>query len=469
MAFRLPMALLLAAAAASLALGPSPAQAARGSALVGLRGRSLSTHTLGSRPHALPSGGGAPGSARAHGGRSRRQLRRGQRKAPRSLRARQKPAPALRATERSLVLRLATEAGAAKRVLRPKGSTPLRVDAVEPGSRFKDPIKYHGGPILAGATLNVYLIFYGSWTGNKGEAVLQNFVNSLSASDAASSGKSVPSAKEWWAISTAYTQKDGSTVSAQVKVGKTVFVTRNFKTSLREGAVEQVVKDQLSQGNVPVDPNGFYAVITSSEIREGSSQAGFCSDYCGWHSATQHNGKPIAYAFVGDPSTQCLSSCGTGDVTPTGFPHVDNLLSTFAHELTEAATDPDTSTGWFSSEGEENADLCAWTFTDAAHPVVARDPQKGYSYNMVGLGGQRYLVQANADKDKQQCVLSAGGSSNTDPPPPPDGGDAPPPAIALPPESGAVPAAEALSPSPSDGCDGAPSPAPSPGLEDENW
>ena len=37
------------------------------------------------------------------------------------------------------------------------------------------------------------------------------------------------------------------------------------------------------------------------------------------------------------------------------------MASIIAHELEEAATDPDLN-AWYDSRGDENADKCAWTF-----------------------------------------------------------------------------------------------------------
>ncbi|GJP42216.1 hypothetical protein CLOM_g1808, partial [Closterium sp. NIES-68] len=45
--------------------------------------------------------------------------------------------------------------------------------------------------------------------------------------------------------------------------------------------------------------------------------------------------------------------------SPTGDPGIDALVSVFAHELAEAASNPYLST-WYDNEGYENADKCAW-------------------------------------------------------------------------------------------------------------
>lgn len=50
-----------------------------------------------------------------------------------------------------------------------------------------------------------------------------------------------------------------------------------------------------------------------------------------------------------------------GAVTPNSDPAADAEANTLAHELEEAATDPQLN-AWFDASGQENADKCAWTF-----------------------------------------------------------------------------------------------------------
>ena len=95
---------------------------------------------------------------------------------------------------------------------------------------------------------------------------------------------------------------------------------------------------------------------------------------------------------------------------------MDALVSTFAHELTEAATDPFLD-AWYTARGNENADICAWNFLVTAF-------EDGYEYNQVGVGGMRFLVQANWDLPTQSCrngreEISLVPPSPPSPPPPP--------------------------------------------------
>ena len=75
------------------------------------------------------------------------------------------------------------------------------------------------------------------------------------------------------------------------------------------------------------------------------------SGFCAWHSDT--GGLP----FVNQPYVlDAGEACGANLVDN----RLDGFSITGGHEYLEAVTDPDASTGWFDSDGEENGDKCAW-------------------------------------------------------------------------------------------------------------
>ena len=98
---------------------------------------------------------------------------------------------------------------------------------------------------------------------------------------------------------------------------------------------------KISNG-LPKDTNGVYFVLTSPDVNETS---GFCSHYCGWHTHGTIAGSDIKYAFVGNPATQCLSSCSAQSVSPNNNPGMDAMASIFAHELEEALPIPTSTPG----------------------------------------------------------------------------------------------------------------------------
>ena len=85
------------------------------------------------------------------------------------------------------------------------------------------------------------------------------------------------------------------------------------------------------------------------------------------------------------------------------MPGVDAMISTLAHELTEAVTDP-YGNGWLSDDGEENADMCSWTFGPNVKTGIDATGQR-YSYNMVGRYGTKFYVQQNWDRVLQDCAV----------------------------------------------------------------
>ncbi|GJP83085.1 hypothetical protein CLOP_g13292 [Closterium sp. NIES-67] len=110
-------------------------------------------------------------------------------------------------------------------------------------------------------------------------------------------------------------------------------------------------------------------------------------------------GEDIALGFIRHHDL----CCKYGDHSPNGMPGIDSMISTIGHEIAEAATDPDTSSGWLTSDGAENADLCAWQYGD-----VSQDSDgdgNTYDYNMVGNDGMRFMVEANWDLISGSCQI----------------------------------------------------------------
>ncbi|CAI5520455.1 unnamed protein product [Closterium sp. Naga37s-1] len=188
-------------------------------------------------------------------------------------------------------------------------------------------------------------------------------------------------------------------------------------------ALPFVVKSKVGAGKpLALDTQGIYVVLPSADV----TLPGFCSQYCGWHTQDSLNSTPLRYAFVGHHG-QCPGACGVKSTSPNGKPAIDAIISTLAHELTEAATDPDTNAGWFDDDGEENGDKCARNF--GSTKTGSLQDGQSYEYNVVGLNGLKFLVQLNWDRVKSKCVLqnalpadSTGGGGGTPPPPPPPTG-----------------------------------------------
>src|ERR1051326_4710112 len=94
------------------------------------------------------------------------------------------------------------------------------------------------------------------------------------------------------------------------------------------------------------------------------------------------SGSDIKYAFIGNPA-RCPSACAEQTTSPNGNLGADGMASIIAHELEESVTDPDLN-AWYFSNGQENADKCAWTF-GTTHTAT-----NGSKFNMM-LGARNYL------------------------------------------------------------------------------
>jgi hypothetical protein len=246
-------------------------------------------------------------------------------------------------------------------------------------------IDYHGGPIMPG-TVNLYYIWYGNWSGKSAPAILNDWGNNIGGSPI-------------YRINTTYSDSTGASVSGNVHLAGSTSVGYSHGTSVADGDVWTIVNDVLSAGSLPSDPNGVYFVLTSSDVNE---TGGFCTSFCGWHTAQSRNGTNIKFAFVGD-AARCNGSCGSGP-SPNGDVSGDSMASIMFHELSESVSDPLVN-AWFASNGSENGDLCAWKFGTTYKAA------NGANAN-VRLGNRDYLLQEMwLNANGGSCQLSVGSSS----------------------------------------------------------
>ena len=231
-------------------------------------------------------------------------------------------------------------------------------------------IYYHGGPVMNSGTTNVYYIWYGDWSNNTATSILSNFASSIGGSP-------------YFNINTTY--YDGSNVHIPNSVALAASTNDNYSygTALSDSNIQSIVSNAITSGALPLDSNAVYFVLTSTDVTETS---GFCTKYCGWHTHGTIAGVDIKYSFVGN-AEQCLSGCAAQATSPNNNPGADAMASVIAHELEEAATDPDLN-AWYDNRGAENGDKCAWTFG------TTYTTSNGSLANM-NLGGYDYLIQQN--------------------------------------------------------------------------
>ena len=177
----------------------------------------------------------------------------------------------------------------------------------------------------------------------------------------------------------------GYTITGNVNYGgQTTTLNYPQGTSLTDSEVQTVVNSAITSGRLPYNSAGVYFVLTSSDVAESS---GFCTQYCGWHTAGTPSAGHVRYSFVGN-AARCISACAAQSNSPNGNPGVDGMISVMTHELEEATTDPDIN-AWYDINVAENADKCAWTFGHFQYQVA------NGSWANIHLGTRDYLIQRN--------------------------------------------------------------------------
>jgi hypothetical protein len=111
--------------------------------------------------------------------------------------------------------------------------------------------------------------------------------------------------------------------------------------------------------------------------------------YCAYHSEA---GASLVYANMPFPAYQSGTgfSCtaeglGGGIQQPNGDKDADVEISPLSHEMAEAITDPDVTTGWYDAGGFENGDDCAYIYGTLSGAA-------GVHYNQT-VNGHHYLTQ----------------------------------------------------------------------------
>ena len=246
-------------------------------------------------------------------------------------------------------------------------------------------INYHGGPVLKGNPVPIYVIWYGNWNGSGSNtmatvSIVEQWLNTVG---------NTP----YENINTTYGDNTGN-VSGNLNLGGAIFDTGSQGTRLSNTRLSNIVTRSFSNG-LPKDTNGVYVVITASDV----SERGFCSSFCGFHTAQTLSGTDIKWAFVGNVD-RCPSGCEiqtTGPNSPaSGVGGADGIINVLTHETEEAITDPDLN-AWFDSSGNEDADKCNFNFgptstCNANGLCSAAGTAAGAKYNQT-FGSRNYMMQ----------------------------------------------------------------------------
>jgi hypothetical protein len=201
---------------------------------------------------------------------------------------------------------------------------------------------YHSGPILPGVTTTA--IFWGSswgsYTGDKitGMDKWYTYVGTVSGG----------SGSAYEATVNEYTDSTGHQVSTAVSYGGHRVDTSSVPKHISTSAVLSEVCKVIGSGG---KANAYYPVYVDRK-RGGAN-------YCAYHSWGSCGGTPVEFGFFFNLDGD--AGCDPGSTVSGHSQGLAALANVSGHELSETRSDP-TGSGWYASNGEENADECAWTF-----------------------------------------------------------------------------------------------------------
>ncbi|MFE9423920.1 hypothetical protein ACFYNO_13265 [Kitasatospora sp. NPDC006697] len=198
---------------------------------------------------------------------------------------------------------------------------------------------YGGGPVQHQVT--VYLVFWGNQWDSDGNGVQQyetDLFNGLGTGQ-----------DTWSTVTSQYTDSSGAGPAFN---GAVLGGTWVDDSAAAPGSAAQA--DIAAEANVGAQHFGVSGTDAQIVVMSpsGTSPDGFPnSGFCAWH---DWNGT-VSYTnmpYVLDAGSGCGANSVGGQLD--GFSIVEG------HEYAESLTDPEPSSGWVASDGEENGDLCAW-------------------------------------------------------------------------------------------------------------
>jgi hypothetical protein len=210
---------------------------------------------------------------------------------------------------------------------------------------------YHGGPIMVNAAVKA--IFWGSgWSSP---------ADKIAGMDAWYRGES---GTPYAATVDEYKDSSGHQVSSSLSYGGHLV---DLSSAPQNPSTSQVLREVCSKISSPVS-NGYYPVYLDHK-RKGN--------FCAYHSNGSCGGVNVQFAFFwnldGDAGCNPVSSISGQSEG------LQALANVSGHELSEARSDPH-GDAWYASNGEENADECAWTF---GGQFVVFNPPAGTNSNYV--------------------------------------------------------------------------------------
>ncbi|KAG0613641.1 hypothetical protein M758_6G118200 [Ceratodon purpureus] len=278
-------------------------------------------------------------------------------------------------------------------------------------------LHYHSGPLLSGpAGLDVYVIWYGSFSSEQRSTILDFFASFQESADLA------PSVSSWWKTTAAYKDFANTGVAPSVKLaGETSITGYSLGRKLTRWEIEFLVLDSLN--SFAADSKSVYLVLTADDVLVD----GFCRSSCASHSFVAASaitrGHQLPYAWVGNAATQCPGKCAWPFalplygpkgfeplVAPNGDVGADGMIINIANMLAGTATDPYIN-AWY--QGDAGAPLeagtaCAGIYGEGAYPgfpgELLKEHVSGASYNVGGVNKRKFLLPALWDPVTRTCA-----------------------------------------------------------------
>jgi hypothetical protein len=278
------------------------------------------------------------------------------------------------------------------------GATTLAPLLVDTG-----PLDYHGGPVMLNAT--TYAIFWvpaklqnGAATGMSAtyRPILKRML-----SDYPGHGIDNNNTQYFQTTSTTtYIHNTGQFGGAFVDTSP--YPASKCTDSLRLGncltdaQLRREIKKVMALKGWTGGFNHIFLLFTSDgegSCIDSTSTACAYTLYCGYHSAIV-SGVPAPIIYANEPYGD-LSVCQLPSIpSPNGDAVADAAASTASHEVTESITDPFAS-AWFTSQGNEIGDLCAYTYG----PYTWGSSNANEMWN-----GDMYVLQMEFDNHLGGCV-----------------------------------------------------------------
>lgn len=267
------------------------------------------------------------------------------------------------------------------------------------------PMLYHSGGSVMHPSVQVFTIFWvPSKLQNGGSTGMSSHYQSVQKSMLTDyAGHSLDNNNtQYYQISggtTTYIQNAGS-------FGKSILDTNPYPASgcsdsatpgncITDAQIQAEIKRVMSAMSLTGGLNKIYMLFTSSG--EGScfdSSGNSCAyvQYCAYHGSFKIGTTPVVYS--NEPYGN-LNVCQIQNApSPNSDAVADAAASTASHELTEAITDP-LLNAWFTAQGNEIGDLCAYTYGSTGW-------DSGKANEM--WNGHFYLLQEEFDNHTRSCV-----------------------------------------------------------------